>query len=387
MLIVVALIAIAAAGWSFSSDVLEPNYSPWSDPIEVKAVEPHRITLSQSTDTERPGYYGLSWEGGHAVLGPVIQMDEDSVTRELSDVNGYLVPGVEDVRLDSNVYTGDPGEALDLPFSKVEVEGELGPMPAWIIPGQGRTWAIVVHGINDTPQVGLRIAPELHRLGLPTLLITYRDDQGAPKSPDGFHHMGLTEWRDLGAAAQYALGRGARRFVLVGYSMGCAIVTQFLEHSPLAGHTAGIVLDAPALDWQGILEFNAEQMGFPGFTALPVEWAIGMRIDADWDALDALQHTDDLHYPTLLFHGEDDQVVPIQTSEEFAEALPKWVTFFHPRRADHTQSWNVAPALYERRLGRFLLQIGAISRDEASSDAAPTAAETNRARPVGSGSK
>jgi uncharacterized protein len=50
---------------------------------------------------------------------------------------------------------------------------------------------------------------------------------------------GLTEWRDLAAAAQYALARGARRLLLVGYSMGGAIVVSFLEHSPLAARVAG----------------------------------------------------------------------------------------------------------------------------------------------------
>lgn len=356
MVIVVILIAIAAAGWSFSSDVLVPDYSAWSDSIEVKAVGGRRIVLEKSAATERPGYYDLAWEGGHAVLGPVISTDDDEVTRKLSDVSGYLVPGTEGAHLGSNVYAGDPKKARDLPFADVEVKGERGPMPAWLIPGTSKTWAIVVHGINDTPQVGLRVAPTLHRLGLPTMLITYRDDQGAPESPDGFHHMGLTEWRDLEAAARYALSHGARHLVLVGYSMGGSLVTQFLERSSLAPRTAAVVLDAPALDWQAILEFNSEEMGFPGFFALPVEWAIGARIDADWDTLDALQHTDELQYPTLLFHGTEDQVIPIRTSEEFAEKLPRWVTFFAVPKANHTQSWNVDPALYDRRLQRFLLQ-------------------------------
>lgn len=379
MLIVVVLIAIAAAGWSFSSQVLVPDYSAWSDPVEVEAVDRGRVVLGRSTDTERPGYYDLSWEGGHAVLGPVVSVAGDSVTRKLGAVSGYLVPGVEDAHLGSNVYAGNPRQARGLPFSDVEVQGELGPMPAWLIPAKSRTWAIVVHGINDTPQVGLRIAPALHRLDLPTLLITYREDQGAPSSHDGFHHQGLTEWRDLEAATRYALSHGATRVVLIGYSMGGALVTQFLERSSLAPRTAAVVLDAPALDWKSILEYNAEGMGFPGFFALPVEWAIGARIDADWDGLDALQHTNELRYPTLLFHGEEDQVVPIENSEEFAAELPGWVTFFHPRQADHTQSWNVNPALYERRLARFLLQNAQIQ--------AASPAHANRARPVGSGSK
>lgn len=359
MVIVVILIAIAAAGWSFSSEVLVPNYSAaWSDPVEVKAVGKHQIALEKSTDTERPGYYGLEWEGGHAVLGPVISVRDDSVKRQLRSVSGYLAPGIEDAHLSTNVYAGNPHQALGLPYANVSVRSELGPMPAWLIPGASSTWAIVVHGINDTPQVGLRVAPTLHRLGLPTLLITYREDQGAPLSPDGFHHMGLTEWKDLEAAAKYALDHGAKHLVLIGYSMGGSLVTQFLEHSQLAPRTAAVVLDAPALNWKAILEFNAEEMGFPGFFALPVEWGIGARVDADWNSLDAVRHTDELHYPTLLFHGKEDQVVPIKTSEEFAEELPHWVTFYAVPKADHTQSWNVDPPLYDRRLRRFLLQIG-----------------------------
>ena len=387
MVFVVILIAIAAAGWSFSSDVLVPDHSAWSDPIEVKAVDPHQIVIGNTADTARPGYYGLDWEGGHAVLGPVVSVNGDSVTRRLRDVSGYLPPGIEDARLDTNVYSGNPRQALGLPYRNVEVRGELGPMPAWQIPGTSQTWAIVVHGINDTPQVGLRIAPELHRLGLPALLITYREDQGAPESPDGFHHMGLTEWKDLEAAARFALDHGAKRLVLIGYSMGGSLVTQFLERSPLASKTAAVVLDAPALNWKAILEFNAEEMGFPGFFALPVEWGIGARIDADWGSLDAIQHINELQYPTLLFHGKEDQVVPIKTSEEFAEKLPKSVTFYAVSKAGHTQSWNVDPRLYDRRLRRFLLQNAPILAATIGATEHGVGPETNRARPLGSGSK
>jgi len=244
-------------------------------------------------------------------------------------------------------------------------------MPAWRIPGQSDTWAIVVHGINSTPQVGLRMVPGLRRAGLPTLLITYREDLGAPPSPDGFHHMGLTEWRDLQAAARYALDHGARRLVLAGCSMGGALVAQFMQHSPLASRVSGLVLDAPALDWQRILEFNATEMGLPGFMSLPVEWAIGTRIDADWDDLDALQHPEDFQLPILLFHGEDDKVVPISISEDFAAELPRWVTYYSVPEAGHVEAWNVDPRLYERRLSRFLASLGNQTSKQPTQAAAP----------------
>jgi alpha-beta hydrolase superfamily lysophospholipase len=316
-----------------------------------------RVALSRSDDTLRPGVYGLDWSGGHAILEGVVGADKRTVTRRLSSVRGRLAPGTK-VALDSNPYEGNPRQALGLPFLNVSIPDELGPMPAWLIPGRTHTWTIVVHGINGDREDNLRIAPTLHNAGSPTLLIAYREDVGAPASPDGHHHMGLTEWRDLQAAAAYALSHGAKRLVLAGYSMGGAIVAQFMERSPLAGRVAGLLLDAPALDWKAILSFNAKEMGLPSFAADPVEWAIGARIDADWSSLDALRHTDAFHLPILLFHGTDDKLVPISISDEFAKALAGWVTYHRVPLAEHVGSWNVDPALYDRRLTTFLHHVG-----------------------------
>jgi len=358
-LVATLALAGAAVSWHFSSEVLVPERSGWPVDATVEGLLPGRIALSRSTATLRPGVYGLLWQGGNAIAGEVVSSNADTVTRRLRSLHGYyLRPGMR-VAIDTDVYAGNPRQTLGLPFADVRIPDELGPMPAWLIPGRSHTWAIVVHGVNGDQQAGLRIAPTLHRDGLPSLLITYREDLGAPPSPDGLHHMGLTEWRDLQAAARYALVRGARRLVLVGYSMGGAIVSQFMERSPLAHRVAGLVLDAPALDWKSILEFNAEKMGLPGFLATPVEWAIDARIDADWGSLDALGHPEDFHLPILLFHGTEDSIVPISDSTGFAEELQHWVTYYRVPRADHTESWNVDPGLYDHRLTTFLHRIGA----------------------------
>jgi uncharacterized protein len=347
-MILVLLIA-AAISWHFSDRVLVPDHSSWAAQTEVEALPPGRIVLARNEDSERPGVYGLDWLGGHAILGPIVADDEGTVTRRLRAVRGYLVPEM-DVGIEANVFSGDPGQAFGIPFDDVAVPDELGPMPAWSIPGHTDIWAIVVHGINGTQGVGLRVVPALRRAALPTLVITYREDQGAPPSPDGFHHMGLTEWRDLAAGARYALAHGARRLILVGYSMGGAIVAQFMQRSPLAARVDGLVLDAPVLDWRETLEFNTTEMGFPSVATLPLEWAIGARIDADWDSLDVHEHTEDFHLPILLFHGDDDKVVPIEGSEELARKLPNWVAFHRAPRAGHVEAWNVDPKLYEHRL-------------------------------------
>jgi uncharacterized protein len=352
-LLLVALGVGAAVSWHFSDDVLVPDRSSYAKQTEVAALPRGRIVLERNEESERPGVYGLEWPGGHAIAGPVLDETGDAVTRRLRDVRGYLVPEM-DVGIESAVYSGDPRQAFGLPTEHVAVPDELGPMPDWLVPARGRTWAIVVHGINATPEDGMRLVPTLHRAGMPALLIRYREDQGAPASPDGFHHMGLTEWRDLQAAARYALAHGARRLVLAGYSMGGAIVAQFMQKSRLAPRVAGLLLDAPALDWKRTIEFNSEQMGLPGSAALPVIWAIGARIEADWHSLDAVAHPEDFQLPILLFHGLDDKVVPIATSNAFAAELPRWVTYYRAPHAGHTQSWNVDPRLYEQRLSSFL---------------------------------
>lgn len=351
--ILAALAILAAVSWHFSDSVLVPDYDSPARKAEVERLPPGRIVLERNEDTQRPGVYGLEWPGGHGVAGAVVGEDGETVTRRLRSVSGYLAPGMK-VGVEPNVFVGDPRQAFGYRYQDVAVRGELGPMPAWLVPGRRDSWAIVVHGINSTPQTGLRVAPVLRRGGLPAMLITYREDRGAPASPDGFHHMGLTEWRDLEAAARYAIAHGARRLVLVGYSMGGAIVAQFMQKSPLAPRVAGLVLDAPALDWKRIIEFNAEQMGLPGFSAWPVEWAIGRRIAADWESLDALRHSEDFQLPILLFHGDDDKVIPISLSEDFAAELPDRVEYHRLPGAGHTESWNVNPKLYERRLEAFL---------------------------------
>lgn len=357
--LLLALAAGAALAWHFSSAVIVPDRSGWPETATVQALPPGRIVLSRSEETARRGVYGLLWQGGHAIAGEVVRSDAESVTRRLRAVNGYyLRPGMK-VAFDVDVFAGDPRQTLGLHFSTVMVPDELGPMPAWLIPGRSATWAIVVHGINGDQQVGLRIVPTLHRSGLPAMLISYRGDLGSPPSPDGMHHMGLTEWHDLQAAVRYALGHGAQRVLLVGYSMGGAIVAQFMEHSPLRHRVAGLMLDAPALDWRSILEFNATQMGLPSFLALPVEWAIDARIDPDWKSLDVLSQPGAFHLPILLFHGIEDKLVPIADSDGFAAKLPRWVTYYRVPKAGHTESWNVDPRLYARRLTAFLHRIGA----------------------------
>jgi hypothetical protein len=91
---------------------------------------------------------------------------------------------------------------VDLAYEDVRIPSELGPLPAWLVPGERPTWILLVHGFHATREKGLRVLSTLARLGFPALVMCYCNDAGAPKSPDHFYHLGDTEWRDIEAGVR-----------------------------------------------------------------------------------------------------------------------------------------------------------------------------------------
>ena len=176
---------------------------------------------------------------------------------------------------------------------------------------------------------------------------------GAPKSPDGLIHLGMTEWLDLQAAAAYALIHGASLLLLFGQSMGGAIVTRFMRASALADRVSGLILDAPALDWQSILEHQAAILHLP-FMAGPVEAAVQLRIGMDWGLMNEVAHAAGFRLPILLFQGLADTLVPPADSAAFAKGVGGPITFVEVPEAGHIQSWNVDPTAYDGHVQQFL---------------------------------
>jgi hypothetical protein len=248
--------AAAVVSWLFSSRLLDPDHKPGPYGTAVERVEvrdlpggaAYRVTFERDDASSRPGLYGLDYPGGHAIAREIVAASDGEVTRRVTDVRGELEEGT-DVAFDAAVWEGDPLTSRGIPFREIDFRSQLGPMPAWQVGRRGRTWAIFVHGHNATRHEGLRVLPTLRRAGLPTLLIAYRNDPDAPPSEDGLIHLGATEWRDLESAVRHAIRDGARSFVLLGDSMGGAIVSQFIHESPLAARVSALVLDAPVLDW------------------------------------------------------------------------------------------------------------------------------------------
>ncbi|MGW0839772.1 alpha/beta hydrolase family protein [Streptomyces sp. NPDC002787] len=330
---------------------------PTEPRLTVHSTAAGRIALTRAFASQRPGTYGLTGHGSHAVVGNVLNgapHAPDAVVRRLERVNrGTLEPG-DKVRLTPYTHIGDPRTALGLDHDDVDIPGELGTLPAWLVPADRDIWVIAVHGLGATREHAMNVMESLHRHHFPVLALAYRGDPGAPRSPDGLHHLGETEWRDVDAAIRYAVRFGAERVVLHGWSTGATMALRAATHSPLRDRVAGLVLDSPVLDWTATLRALAAARRTPG-VLLPLavraaQGRTGLRAAPGEQAA----VPPELGTPTLLFHGPDDVVAPWGPSRSLAARHPDRVTLRTVRHAPHGAMWNADPEAYEETLRRFL---------------------------------
>ncbi|MEU1102105.1 alpha/beta fold hydrolase [Streptomyces tibetensis] len=330
---------------------------PTEPRLTVHGTAAGQISLTRDLAALRPGRYGLSGDGSHAVVGPVLtgaQHPADTVVRRLESVTHGTLSSGDKVWLTPNVYVGDPGSALGLEHADVDVPGELGALPAWFVPGKRTTWVIAVHGLGTTRELALNVMGFLHRSHFPVLALAYRGDLGAPRPPDGLNHLGETEWRDLDAAIRYAARYGARQVVLLGWSTGATMALHAAAHSGLRDRVAGLVLDSPVLDWETTLRALASARRTPGpLLPLAVRAAQG-RTGLTGDRVAGRAPTDGLRVPALVLHGPDDTVAPWQPSRRLADARPDLVALRTVVGAPHGAMWNADPEGYEEALRRFL---------------------------------
>ncbi len=358
--------SLAAAAY-FARRVLTPDPQR-PDDVVVHDVGPTSVTIATTAETVVPGRYGLWFDGGvgHARVGDVLTIDAGAglVERQLLGVDsGDLAPGP--ARWNSYFHGAAPDISIGVPTEHVRYAGELGPMPAWVVPppgGPGERWAVLVHGRGAQLEETIRSMPPLLAAGWTCMAPTYRNDAGVPGGPDRRYALGLSEWRDVEAAIELAVGRGATEVMLVGWSMGGAIVLQLLDRSPLSALVSRVVLDAPVIDWGDVLSHHARghrlprHIGSLARTMMRQRWGhrlLGVHESVDLALTDWVRRADELHHEILLIHSADDEFVPVGPSRELARARPDLVTFEEWHVARHCKEWNVDPQRWERLVQAF----------------------------------
>ncbi|MGN6408147.1 MAG: alpha/beta fold hydrolase [Curtobacterium sp.] len=338
--------------------------------VPIHAVDPVRmtVTLERTADTELQGRYSLWFGGGtgHMRVGEVLGTTDTTVTRRIIAIDAGDPTAARRGRWGGWFYL-TPGE-LDVPVEDVDVPTPNGPAPAWVVRADDPSapWAVLVHGRGVTRAETIRAVPVFRAAGYSVVLASWRNDGVAPRSVDGRYGLGSTEWEDIDSVLRWLSGQGASSVVLMGWSMGGAVVLQTLVRSAFADLVDGVVLESPVVDWHAVLKSQSQLLRLPRpvrkvaqrLLRTPVLHRLtGLRQPVDLRQLDMVARADELHVPILLMHSDDDGFVPSSASHALAEARPDIVRLEVQTTARHTKLWNHDADWFDARILAWLTEV------------------------------
>jgi pimeloyl-ACP methyl ester carboxylesterase len=354
---------LASAAWA-ARQVTSATYRRRYE-IAPLAISDDTIEFPATRHTLASGRFGLhlSTGGPPAVIGPVISTRDGKVARRLLHRPADL--SLESRGRWSGIVSVDPSSAAaDVVATFVEtfVETTLGPAPAWMIDRGTDRWAIHVHGQGSARAQTLRGVETASRMGLSSLVVSYRNDGEGPRSRDGRSHLGESEWRDLEAALRFVAERGGTECVVFGWSLGATMALNTVQRSSLAVMIKGLVMVSPVLVWEDVMRANARHQRCPqllgslvarllalnGFSRL-----VGLEGPLEVRSTDLARFRGALSTPVLILHNRNDGSVPFETSARFAQAHKDRIELVEFDCSGHTQEWNSDPGGWDLAVRRW----------------------------------
>lgn len=334
--------------------------------VPIHAVDPVRktVTIERTADTELQGRYSLWFGGGtgHMRVGEVLGTTDTTVTRRIIAIDAGDPTAARRGRWGGWFYL-TPGE-LDVPVEDVDIPTPNGPAPAWVVRADdpAAPWAVLVHGRGVTRAETIRAVPVFRAAGYSVVLASWRNDGVAPPSVDGRYGLGSTEWEDVDSVLRWLTAQDAQSVVLMGWSMGGAVVLQTL----LRSRFDGVVLESPVVDWHAVLKSQSQLLRLPRpvrkvaqrLLRTPVLHRLaGLRAPVDLRELDMVTRSDELTVPILLLHSDDDGFVPSSASHDLARARPDLVRLEIQTTARHTKLWNHDADWFDARILAWLTEV------------------------------
>jgi alpha-beta hydrolase superfamily lysophospholipase len=338
--------------------------------VPIHAVDPVRktVTVERTADTELQGRYSLWFGGGtgHMRVGEVLGTTDTTVTRRIIAIDAGDPTAARRGRWGGWFYL-TPGE-LDVPVEDVDIPTPNGPGPAWVVRADdpAAPWAVLVHGRGVTRAETIRAVPVFRAAGYSVVLASWRNDGVAPPSVDGRYGLGSTEWEDVDSVLRWLTAQDAQSVVLMGWSMGGAVVLQTLLRSRFAGLVDGVVLESPVVDWHAVLKSQSQLLRLPRpvrkvaqrLLRTPVLYRLaGLQRPVDLRELDMVTRADELTVPILLLHSDDDGFVPSSASHDLARARPDLVRLEIQTTARHTKLWNHDADWFDARILAWLTEV------------------------------
>ena len=391
--IIFIFVVLGGAGWFFSGVIYEGGLNPdfndtesigtAEDRVLVASISNNTIVLNVEEEMWGPllekGIYGIIGQNGDAVVGDIISTNGTFVERSLISLNGTLVEG-DKIRGTSLVVREDTGEfkilgtsswsgqasegiytpksVSGLDYETIYYQSDLGEFPAYLTNDGDVGIVIFVHGFrgNYAREVfSLMRTKDLEELGYRSMIISYRNDRGLPKDPSGIYQYGVTEWADIDAAIDEAR-KSNENIIVFGISGGGGPVSSWIENTDDLSKVSGIIYEAPVISFWESVEVNGAAR-FPWLPEVLFSYfkiVTELRYGVDFDSMDFREAVIGSTIPTLLFHGDDDEWVPVEMSDLIAESRDTNFTYIRYENVGHVTSWNADPDNYFYQLDTFL---------------------------------
>lgn len=174
----------------------------------------------------------------------------------------------------------------------------------------------------------------LYQLGVSVFIFDYRGygrSQSVRPSEAGLYQDAL------GAYDYLTRIRRIRpdRIIIFGRSLGSAVAVELASQRP----AAGLILESPFPSIEAVAKFH--------YGGLPVHWLLG----AEFRLIDRLPQ---LSLPLLVFHGDQDDVIPMELGRQVFEAARSPKDWYVIRGADHNNTYRVGGQPYFRQWVEFI---------------------------------
>lgn len=218
--------------------------------------------------------------------------------------------------------------SIGLEFEAISFQASDGTkLHGWYLPGEkDKPLILFCHGNagNISHRVdNLRL---LHELGFSVFIFDYR---GYGQSEGKASEEGT--YADARGALRWLQEKGwaEQQMIYFGRSLGAAIALQLALESP----PAGLVLESPFTSVEAI-----------GRHHYPLLWRLaGWALDVRYDTLSKI---DKIKAPLLIFHGEQDEIIPLQMGRELFERAPQPKQFYSIPFAGHNNTYDEGGAKY-----------------------------------------
>jgi fermentation-respiration switch protein FrsA (DUF1100 family) len=195
---------------------------------------------------------------------------------------------------------GSGGHTLDVEELVLRARDGTAVRALWMQPASGARVVVHFHGNGEIAEDALPLARALRERGLGALLVEYRGYGGSRAAPS---EEGLYLDADAALDEVAMRGVGVERIALWGTSLGTGVAAEMARR----GRGVRLVLVSP---FTSLRDVASRAVGWlPTALVLP-------------DRYDTLVKAPSLHLPTLIVHGDRDDVVPFEMGRTLASAIP-----------------------------------------------------------------